>query len=175
MKKHEEHGKENECPTCAAPAKKWYKERLFVVSIVVLVILVISYFVKPLNPLAFAFLDYLGLIWWAILLGFLLGGVIDYFIPNQYIRRYLTLHKKRSVLYSVVLGFLMSACSHGILAIAIELYKKGASTSSVIAFLLASPWANLPITILLFGFFGFNAFYIVISAIIIAIITGLIY
>ena len=69
----------------------------------------------------------------------------------------------------------MSACSHGILAIAIELYKKGANTSSVIAFLLASPWANLPITFLLFGFFGLRAFFIVISAIIIAIITGLIY
>lgn len=69
----------------------------------------------------------------------------------------------------------MSACSHGILAIAIELYKKGASTSSVIAFLLASPWANLPITILLFGFFGLKAAYIVVSALIIAITTGIIY
>jgi uncharacterized membrane protein YraQ (UPF0718 family) len=167
--------KTKECPKCVAPAKRWYKERLFLVSLVVLVILVISYFIEFMNPLLFAFLDYLGLIWWALLIGFLLGGVIDHFIPNSYIRRYLTLHKKRSVLYSVVLGFLMSACSHGILAIAIELYKKGASTSSVIAFLLASPWANLPVTILLFGFFGLNAFYIVISAIIIAIITGLIY
>ncbi len=167
--------KEDKCAECAAPAKRWYKERLFVVSVVLGIILIISFFIESLNPLTFAFLDYLGLIWWAILLGFLLGGVIDYLIPNTYIRRYLTLHNKRSVLYSVFLGFLMSACSHGILAIAMELYKKGASTSSVIAFLLASPWANLPITILLFGFFGLNAFYIVISAIIIAIITGLIY
>lgn len=69
----------------------------------------------------------------------------------------------------------MSACSHGILAIAMELYKKGANTSSTIAFLLASPWANLPITILLFGFFGMKAFFLIISAILIAIITGLIY
>jgi uncharacterized membrane protein YraQ (UPF0718 family) len=56
-----------------------------------------------------------------------------------------------------------------------ELYKKGANTSSVIAFLLSSPWANLPITILLFGFFGLQAVFIVISAILIAMITGLIY
>ena len=67
----------------------------------------------------------------------------------------------------------MSACSHGILAI--ELYKKGANTSSVIAFLLASPWANLPITFLLFGFFGPKAIFIVVSALIIATTTGLIY
>ena len=164
-----------ECPACAVPVKKWYRERLFLVSLAVGIILIISYFIEFLNPLTFAFVDYLGLIWWALLIGFLLGGVIDHFIPDQYIRRYLTLHKKRTVLYSVVLGFLMSACSHGILAIAIELYKKGASTPSIIAFLLASPWANLPITILLFGLFGLNAFYIVISAIIIAVITGLIY
>lgn len=170
-----EHMKRGECAECAKPVKKWYKERLFVVSFAVLAILIVSYFVEFLNPLTFAFLDYLGLIWWALLIGFLLGGVIDHFIPDTYVRRYLTVHRKRSVLYSVVLGFLMSACSHGILAIAIELYKKGASTSSVIAFLLASPWANLPITILLFGFFGLNALYIVISAVIIAVITGLIY
>ena len=69
----------------------------------------------------------------------------------------------------------MSACSHGILAIAIELYKKGASTSSVVAFLLASPWANLPITFLLFGFFGLKAGLIIVSAIIIAFITGIIF
>ena len=69
----------------------------------------------------------------------------------------------------------MSACSHGILAISMELYKKGASTSSVIAFLLASPWANLPITVLLFGFFGLKALFIMISALIIATTTGLIY
>jgi uncharacterized membrane protein YraQ (UPF0718 family) len=164
-----------ECPECEAPVKKWYKERLFIVSLIVAAILIISYFIEFLNPLTFAFLDYLSLIWWALLLGFVLGGVIDHFIPNTYVRRYLTPHKKRTVLYSVVLGFLMSACSHGILAIAIELYRKGASTPSVIAFLLASPWANIPITILLFGFFGLNAFYLIVSAIIIAIITGLIY
>jgi len=69
----------------------------------------------------------------------------------------------------------MTACSHGILAIAMELYKKGANTASVVAFLLASPWANLPITVLLFGFFGLKAAFIMISALIIAMITGLIY
>jgi hypothetical protein len=162
------------CPSCE-PRKKWYKERLFVISFVLIIILIISYFIEFLNPLLSAFIDYLRLIWWALILGFLLGGFIDHFIPQKYVSRYLSLHKKRTVLYSVVLGFLMSACSHGILAIAIELYKKGASTSSVIAFLLASPWANLPITILLFGFFGLQAIYIVVSAIIIAIITGLVY
>jgi uncharacterized membrane protein YraQ (UPF0718 family) len=75
----------------------------------------------------------------------------------------------------VLAGFLMSACSHGILALAIQLYKKGASTPAVVSFLLASPWANLPITILMFGFFGIKAFLIIISAVVIALITGFIF
>ncbi|MEA1994087.1 MAG: permease [Euryarchaeota archaeon] len=165
----------SECIACIVPAKKWYHERLYIVGIVVIIIVSASYFVSFLQPFHEAFMAYLRMIWWAILLGFLLGGVIDYFIPREYIQKYLSRHRKRTIIYSIIFGFMMSTCSHGILAISIELYKKGASTSSVIAFLLASPWANLPITILLFGFFGFKAAFIVSSALIIATITGLIY
>jgi uncharacterized membrane protein YraQ (UPF0718 family) len=46
------------------------------------------------------------LIWWAILIGFLIGGIIDYFIPRGYIEKYLSRHKKRTILYSIVLDFL---------------------------------------------------------------------
>ena len=164
------------CPSCAVSQKKpWYKERLYIIVIFTMILLIISYIIPVLFPFFTAFIDYLSLIWWAILLGFLIGGIIDYFIPRQYIEKYLSRHRKRTILYSIIFGFLMSACSHGILAISIALYKKGANTSSVIAFLLASPWANLPITILLFGFFGYKALYIVIVALIIAFTTGLIY
>ena len=163
---------------CSCTAKKsnpWYKERLYLVTIIAIFALIISFFIDFLIPFRNAFIDYIKLIWWAILIGFIIGGIIDHFIPREYIEKYLSRHRKRTIIYSIVFGFLMSACSHGILAIAIELYKKGANTSSVIAFLLASPWANLPITFLLFGFFGLKAFFIVISALVIAIITGLIY
>ncbi len=163
---------EKECSKCKK-GKRWYKDRLLIIIAAAVLIIGASFFLY--TPMFTAFADYLGMIWWALIVGFLLGGMIDHFIPDEYINHYLTSHRKRSILYSVVLGFLMSACSHGILAIAIELYRKGASTPSVIAFLLASPWANLPITILLFGFFGLNAFLIVVSAVIIAVITGLIY
>jgi uncharacterized membrane protein YraQ (UPF0718 family) len=162
-------------PSCTVKPKKWYKERLYVIGLFVIIVVTISYFVSFLKPFFYAFKDYLLLIWWAVLVGFLIGGFIDYFIPRQYIEKYLSRHRKRTILYSVIFGFFMSACSHGILAIAIELYKKGANTSSVVAFLLASPWANLPITILLFGFFGLKAAFIVVSALVVAIITGLIY
>ena len=164
------------CPECISGQKKpWYKERLILVLAAVAVLLVVSYYVPLLNPWFEAFIDYLSLIWWAVLLGLLMGGIIDYYIPREYIEKYLGQHKKRTIFYAVMFGFLMSACSHGILAIAIQLYKKGANTSSVIAFLLASPWANFPLTILFFGLFGIKALVIVASAIFIAITTGLIF
>jgi uncharacterized membrane protein YraQ (UPF0718 family)/YHS domain-containing protein len=164
------------CPSCAVvKGTPWYKERLLIVSIITIVLLIISYYVTVLNPFFDSFVEYTALIWWAVLIGFLIGGVIDYFVPRSYIEKYLSRHRPRTILYSVAFGFLMSACSHGILAIAIQLYKKGAATSSVVAFLLASPWANLPITFLLFGFFGWKSILIIISAIVIAIITGLIF
>jgi uncharacterized membrane protein YraQ (UPF0718 family) len=115
------------------------------------------------------------MIWWAILLGLVLGGVIDYFIPREYISKVLAKKSKATIFNAVILGFFMSACSHGILALAIQLHKKGASTPSVVAFLLASPWANLTITIMLIGFFGLKALFLIFAAIFIAIITGLIF
>ncbi|MBD3164624.1 ATPase [Candidatus Woesearchaeota archaeon] len=165
------------CISCQVKGghRPWYKERLYVVGLITIALLIVSYLIPAMNPLYNAFADYFKLIWWAILLGLILGGVIDHFVPREYISKFLATHRKRGIFYAVIFGFLMSACSHGILAIAIQLYKKGASVASVVAFLLASPWANLPITILLFGFFGVKALYLIVSAIVIAIITGFIF
>lgn len=172
--------KSKACVHCAPHGKPWYSERLFLILWILLGLLIVHLVLSVMGiaillPFWQAFWDYLALIWWAILLGFLAGGLIDYYIPSKYVRRYLSLHKKRSIAYAVLFGFLASACSHGVLAIAIELYRKGASTPSVIAFLLASPWSNLPITILLLGFFGINALIIVFSALLIALTTGLLF
>lgn len=167
--------KEPSCCSTKTEKNPWYKQRLTHILIITLLLLSLSYLLPAFSEYKDAFFMYLKEIWWAILLGFLLGGIIDYTIPNTYIQKYLSRHKKRTIIYSILFGFLMSACSHGILAIAVTLYKKGANTASVIAFLLASPWANLPITILLFSFFGLKAFLMIFSALFIATTTGLIY
>jgi uncharacterized membrane protein YraQ (UPF0718 family) len=157
------------------PAGKWYKNKTLIVASVLILFSLLSYIAPVLEPFRKSLLMYLRRIWWAILLGFVLGGVIDRFIPREYISHLLSRPEKRTIFYSVILGFFMSACSHGILALSIELHKKGASNPAVIAFLLASPWANFPLTIMLIGFFGLKALYIVACALIIAVITGFIY
>lgn len=161
-----------QCERAEQPIKLGRKLKLYSVLFVGIFALSFLPFLDKLNT---SLIEYLKLIWWAILLGFLIGGIIDYFIPEGFIFKYLGHKRKRSLLFAVAAGFLMSACSHGILAIAIQLYKKGANIPAVITFLLASPWANLPVTILLFGFFGWKAILFVLAAVVIALITGLIY
>jgi len=159
--------------TCCGHRAPWYKDRLLILTTITIALFFGSLFFY--RPLFDSLWEYLRLIWWAILLGLLLGGVIDHYIPTEYVQKLFSTHRKREIFIAVLFGFLMSACSHGILAIAMQLYKKGASTASTIAFLMAAPWANLPITVLFFGFFGMKALLIVFSAILIAIITGFIF
>ena len=135
----------------------------------------VSYFFPALETFRLTVFEYLGKIWWAVLLGFFLGGLLERYVPREYISLVLAKRKKRTILFSVLLGFAMSACSHGILALSVQLHKKGASTPGVVAFLLASPWANLPITLLLFVFFGLKAFYIVLGALLIAFVSGVVF
>jgi uncharacterized membrane protein YraQ (UPF0718 family) len=163
------------CCDVGEARKVWYTDKLFLIALVGSVIMGFAAFVPLLRPMFDVFLEYVGIIWWAVLLGLFLGGIMDYFVPQEYVSKMLAQKKKRTIFNAVGLGFLMSVCSHGILAIAIQLYKKGASAPAVVAFLLAAPWANITITIMLFGFFGVKALFIILSAILIAIITGFVF
>lgn len=51
-------------------------------------------------------------------------------------------------------GVLLDLCNHGILMIAMQLYKRGASIGQVVAFLVASPWNSLTLTLILVGLIG---------------------
>lgn len=155
--------------------RQFYENKTFIVVSVLTLLVLLSYVIPFLEPFRMSLWMYLKTIWWAILLGLFLGGIVDHYVPREYVSHVLSSPKKRTIFYSVFLGFLMSTCSHGILALSIELHKKGASNPAVVAFLLASPWANMSITIMLVGFFGAKALFIILSAIVIAVITGFIF
>jgi uncharacterized protein len=163
------------CLACAPQRKAWYRNRVFIVALILLFISGLSYFVPLLVPFRESLWMYARTVWWAVLLGLLIGGVIERFIPGEYISMVLSRPHRRTILYSVFFGFFMSVCSHGILALSMQLYKKGASVPAVVSFLLASPWANLPLTILMVGLFGLKAFFIIMGAVVIAITTGFIF
>jgi len=167
--------KEVDCPHCKVEGDKVRIGKKLKIFGGLFILVVILSFLPIFNTLNESLMSYLKIIWWAVLLGLFMGGIIDYFIPEGFIFKFLGGKQKKNLFYAVLAGFLMSACSHGILAISMQLYKKGASIPSVITFLLASPWANLPITILMFGFFGWKAIFFVLAAMLIALITGFIF
>ena len=160
---------------CHVKKEPFFKNRLFIVGSIVSIFIFASFLAPIFVPFRQTFLMYLKAIWWAVVLGLLLGGIIDYYIPRQYISKILSRKKPATIFNAVFLGFLMSACSHGILALSMQLHKKGASNPAVVAFLLASPWANFSITMMLLSLFGLKGLFIIISALIVAINTGFIF
>lgn len=159
----------------ATQTQPWYRNALLLISLLLVILLAASFFAPVLTRFRHALFDYLRIIWWALALGFLLGGVIDHYVPKAYISKFLARPQKRTIFYSAACGLLASACSHGVLALAMELHKKGASGPAVISFLLASPWANLPVTVLLIGFFGWQGLLIILAALFVSVVTGLVF
>ena len=73
-------------------------------------------------------------------------------------------------------GVLFDLCSHGIVLVSMRLYKSGASLGQTMAFLIASPWNSLSLTIIMVTLFGFwwTLLFIILSALI-AIGSGFIF
>ena len=135
----------------------------------------LSSLIPPLKPFSKAFWDYLHLVAWPLGAGLLVGGVMDRFMPKEYVAKLLARPRKQTIFYATGLGVLASACSHGILALSMELHKKGASGPAVVSFLLASPWANFPVTLLLIGLFSWKGLLIIFAAVSVALTIGLIF
>ncbi len=121
------------------------------------------------------YLEYVLHIGLPLALGLFLGGLVDYFVPKTYIVALLSGPRTRVIARATGLGFLASSCSHGCLALSLELYRKGASIPAVISFLLASPWASLSLTFILLSLFGIRGLVIVVASLLIAFVTGLVF
>jgi len=159
---------------CCEP-KRWYLKKVWWVVGGSFLMGAVSLGIPFLRPFSDAFWGYMGSIAWAVVLGLVIGGIVDRYVPKEYISKLLSRPKKRTVFYATGLGLLASACSHGILALSMELHKKGASGPAVISFLLASPWANFPVTLLLIGLFGVKGILIIVAAVAVALSTGLVF
>ncbi|MDD5069450.1 MAG: SO_0444 family Cu/Zn efflux transporter [Candidatus Omnitrophica bacterium] len=76
-----------------------------------------------------------------LILGILIGGVISYFLPEQFISTYLA-HPLRSMVVMLILGIPMYICSSGSIPIAAALMAKGLNPAAAFVFLLAGPATN---------------------------------
>jgi len=114
--------------------------------------------------------------WWGLAIGVVFVGLLGK-IPRDLVLALLGRHGGLGGMFRATLaGVFLDLCSHGILAVGMKLYERGATVGQVMAFLLASPWNSLSLTLILFGLIGvgWTLSFIAIS-LVIGVITGLIF
>lgn len=114
--------------------------------------------------------------WWGILIGIVFVGILSK-VPRELVMGVLGRDRGLGGLCRATLaGVFLDLCSHGILAVGMKLYERGASTGQVMAFLLASPWNSLSLTLILIGLIGLQwTLLFILLSLIIGVITGAIF
>ena len=121
-----------------------YSTHLFAITVVPEWLMVMSHGVFEL----------MNTMWWGIVLAALFVGVLA-MIPQEMVLSVLGQGGTVKGLWRATLaGVLMDLCSHGILMVGMKLYQRGASLGQVMAFLIASPWNSLSLTIILVALIG---------------------
>jgi uncharacterized membrane protein YraQ (UPF0718 family)/YHS domain-containing protein len=77
-------------------------------------------------------------VWWALVLGFAISGVVQAWVPRERIQNALGGSGFRPVAVATGLGAASSSCSYAAIAIAKSLFQKGASAASALAFQFSS-------------------------------------
>jgi uncharacterized protein len=77
-------------------------------------------------------------VWWALVLGFAISGVVQAWIPRGRIEATLAGEGVGPIGRATLLGSASSSCSYAAIAIAKSLFRKGASAASALAFQFAS-------------------------------------
>lgn len=111
--------------------------------------------------------------WWGLLFGIVAVAVIGR-VPRELVAAVLGKGGTLSGLFRAVgAGVMLDLCNHGILMVGMGLYKRGASLGQTIAFLIASPWNSLSLTLILAALIGWKwmIIFILLSALV-AIVTG---
>ncbi len=149
-----------------------------------LVILSFAYFL-PLTSLVLpekagafceAVRELVHLMWWGVALGILAVGLLQY-VPQRRIEQWLGSKSNLSGLArSVIAGVVFDVCSHGILLVSMQLYRKGLSLGQTMAFLIASPWNSFSMTLVLIALVGLKWTLIFIAAsVVIAFLSGMLF
>jgi uncharacterized membrane protein YraQ (UPF0718 family)/YHS domain-containing protein len=77
-------------------------------------------------------------VWWALVLGFAISGVVQAWVPRERIESALSGSGPKPVALATGLGAASSSCSYAAIAIAKSLFQKGASSATALAFQFAS-------------------------------------
>lgn len=94
---------------------------------------------------------YFSSVWKAMLLGIIVGSLVQVLIPTSWIRKYLGESKFKNSVFAMVLGVPTMMCTCCTAPVAVGLKRAKASLNSIVAFFLANPLLN-PATLVFMGF-----------------------
>jgi uncharacterized membrane protein YraQ (UPF0718 family) len=113
---------------------------------------------------------------WGVIIGIIFIGLLGQ-VPREFIIALLgNKNGVGGVIRATLAGVLLDLCSHGILMVGTKLYERGASLGQVMAFLIASPWNSISLTLILWALIGFKwMMTFLLASMCIGIISGLIF
>jgi uncharacterized membrane protein YraQ (UPF0718 family) len=95
-------------------------------------------------------------VWWALVLGFALSGIVQAWVPRSRIERALGGRGPREIARATGLGAASSSCSYAAIAIAKSMFEKGASFASAMVFQFASTNLVFELGIVIWVFIGWQ-------------------
>lgn len=132
--------------------------------------------IQYLNVFTESTFDLLNKMAWGMFLGIFFVGLLDR-IPRDLIAYVMGKGGSFSgILRAAFAGILLDLCSHGILLVGMKLYKRGLSLGQTMAFLIASPWNSLSLTLILVALVGLKwTLLFLLLSMVMAIVSGLIF
>lgn len=120
--------------------------------------------------------EFVNMTWWGVLLGIFFLALMSG-IPREFVMSVLGNNKgANGIARAMLAGVLLDLCNHGILMIGTKLYQRGASVGQVMAFLIASPWNSLSLTIILIAMIGFKyTMVFLLLSCVVAFVSGIVF
>ena len=120
--------------------------------------------------------ELMNTMWWGLLMAIFFVGLLDR-LPRELIMGLLGQGGSLvGVCRATLAGVLLDLCSHGILMVGTKLYQRGASLGQLMAFLIASPWNSLSLTIVLIALIGWGWTLLFIAAsMVVGVVSGLLF
>lgn len=124
---------------CAEVDRKYRLYLVFLIAALLMMLLM-----RDVDSLRTAFLSFSGIILEAfpfMLLGSLVGGIIEEYMPKKMVNSLKDGHLK-SVLLGGLIGFAIPVCECAVVTVVYRLIRKGVSPGAAIAYMLAGPTIN---------------------------------
>lgn len=170
-----------ETAACHAATPKRFDYLLWVSLAVVAVLYTLHYFgAGPLGgtvaELSASVVELVHRMWWGVALAVVFIGLLGK-VPREFVMAALGAQGGLcGLLRATLYGLLLDLCNHGVLMVGARLYERGVGGGQVVAFLVASPWNSLSLTLILIALIGLPlTLLFTLLSFVVAIVAGLAY